>query len=802
MASKKKSFVLWFKELCIKDVPLVGGKNAALGEMYSHLTPLGINIPDGFALTAYAYRFFLKKAGLDKKIQAVLKNTDTRNIKSLQKAGKEIRGAIVDAELPKELVKAVRESYRKLERMYGKNCDTAVRSSATAEDLPGASFAGQQETYLNVAGVEAVLNATKKCIASLFTDRAISYRVDKGFSHADVALSVGVQKMVRSDLASSGVIFTIDTESGFDNAIVITASWGLGEMVVQGKVVPDEFMVFKPTLRTGHRSIIEQNLGEKNVKLIYGKEGTKKVKVSEVSRARFCLSENEVLTLAKWSLEIEKYFSKIHKRYQPMDIEWAKDGKTKELFIVQARPETVQALTDKRIYREYHLQKQGKVLVDGISVGAKIGTGPVRVIKNVKKINAFKKVEVLVTEITDPDWEPIMKVASAIVTDKGGRTSHAAIVSRELGIPCIVGADKATKVLRTGQRVTVDCASGEVGHVFAGILPFGVKEHRLDKISKPKVKVMVNIGSPDEAFKNHFLPAKGVGLGRLEFIIASHIKIHPNALIDYPKLVSEAKRNPVARKLAEKIERITRGYRRKPDFYVDELAEGVAKIGAAFWPNDVIIRFSDFKTNEYRKLLGGERYEPEEENPMLGWRGASSYYDPKFREAFALEVKALKKVREVMGLKNVVPMVPFCRTPEEGRKVVEIMARHGLDRKKDKGLKIYVMCEIPSNILLADEFLDIFDGMSIGSNDLTQLTLGLDRDSGIVTHIANEKDPSVKKLVAEIIHKCNTRKKYIGICGQAPSDYPDFLEFLVKKGIKSISLNPDSVIKAVLKTKK
>ena len=797
--SKKKSFVLWFKELGIKDVPLVGGKTAALGEMYSHLVPLGVNIPNGFALTAFAYRFFLKKTGLDKKIREIMKRTNTKDIRELQKSGKEIRKIIIEAELPKELTRAIREAYRKLEKMYGKNTDTAVRSSATAEDLPGASFAGQQETYLNVVGVEAVLLSAKKCIASLFTDRAISYRVDKGFANTDIALSVGVQKMVHSDLASSGVAFTIDTESGFDNAIIITGSWGLGEMIVQGQVTPDEFMVFKPTLETGHRAIIEQNLGKKNVKLIYGKEGTKRVSVTESQQAKFCISEDEVLTLAKWSLEIEKYFSKLHKHYQPMDIEWAKDGRTKKLFIVQARPETVQALTDKKIYKEYHLQKQSKVLINGIAVGAKIGAGPVRVIKDAKKIKDFKKGEVLVTEITDPDWEPIMKIASAIVTDKGGRTSHAAIVSRELGIPCIVGAGKATKVLKTGQKVTVDCASGEEGKVYAGILPFGVTERHLDKLPKSKVKVMVNVASPDEAFKNHFLPAQGVGLGRLEFIIASHIKIHPNALIDYPKLVSEAKKNPATKKLVEKIDAITLGYRRKTDFYVDELAEGIAKIGAAFWPNEVIIRFSDFKTNEYSKLLGGERYEPNEENPMLGWRGASRYYDPKFKDAFSLEVKALKKVRETMGLQNVVAMIPFCRTPEEGRKVVEIMAKYGLNRKKDKNLKIYVMCEIPSNILLADEFLEIFDGMSIGSNDLTQLTLGLDRDSGIVTHIANENNPSVKKLIAEIIHKCNAKKKYIGICGQAPSDYPDFAEFLVKEGIKSISLNPDSVIKTILK---
>jgi pyruvate,water dikinase len=800
--SKSKSFILWFKELGIKDVPLVGGKNAALGEMYSNLVPLGVNVPNGFALTAYAYRFFFKKTSLDKKIQAIMKSVDTKNIKNLQKAGKEIRDMVIAAELPKELVKEIREAYRKLERAYGKNTDVAVRSSATAEDLPGASFAGQQETYLNVVGVDNVLTATKKCIASLFTDRAISYRVDKGFANTDIALSVGVQKMVRSDSASSGVTFTIDTESGFDKAIIITGSWGLGEMIVQGKVVPDEFMVFKPTLETGHRAIIEQNMGRKNIKLIYAKEGTKKVNVSEAQQAKFCLSENEVLTLAKWSLEIEKYFSKVHKRYQPMDIEWAKDGKTKKLFIVQARPETVQALADKKIYREYHLQKQSKVIVNGTAVGAKIGSGPARVIKDVKKINSFKKGEVLVTEITDPDWEPIMKIASAIVTDKGGRTSHAAIVSRELGIPCIVGAENATKVLKTGQKITVDCSSGETGKVFAGILPFGVTEHHLNKIPKPKVKIMVNIASPDEAFKNHYLPAEGVGLGRLEFIIASHIKIHPNALIEYPKLVSEAKKNPATKKLVEKIDAITLGYGKKTDFYVDELAEGIAKIGAAFWPNEVIIRFSDFKTNEYSKLLGGERYEPKEENPMLGWRGASRYYDPKFKDAFGLEVKAMKKVRERMGLVNVIPMIPFCRTPEEGKKVVDIMAKHGLNRKKDKSLKIYVMCEIPSNILLADEFLEIFDGMSIGSNDLTQLTLGLDRDSGIVTHIANEKNESVKKLVAEIIHKCNAKRKYIGICGQAPSDYPDFAEFLVKEGIKSISLNPDSVIKTILKLSK
>jgi len=799
---KKKKIIIWFKDLGIKDVALVGGKNAALGEMFGKLRKIGIAVPDGFALTAAAYNLFLEKSGLDKKIEEILKGLNTKNIKNLLSRGRAMRRAILAADLPKEIVSEVKKHYWFFERRYGKEVDVAVRSSATAEDLPGASFAGQQETYLNVHGLDGVLLAVKKCIASLFTDRAISYRADKGFGQFGVALSVGIQKMVRSDLGTSGVIFTIDTESGFDKVVVVNGSYGLGETVVQGKVVPDEFIVFKPALAKGFKAIIAKNLGEKDRKLIYSTAGTKMTTVSESAKNKFCLSDEEVLTLARWSVLIEEHFSKVHRRYTPMDIEWAKDGKTGELFIVQARPETVQALSSKKIYKEYRLKKTGRLLAQGIAVGAKIGCGQARLINDARKINDFKKDEILVTKVTDPDWEPIMKIASGIVTDEGGRTSHAAIVSRELGIPCVVGAGRATKVLKTGENLTVDCASGEVGKVYSGRLPYEVIEHRLDKIPKTKTKVTVNIGSPDEAFQNHYLPVKGVGLGRVEFIIASHIKIHPNALLDYPNLVKKSKKDIKTKRIVNQIDKIARGYKSKTRFYVDELAEGIAKIGAAFYPEEVIIRFSDFKTNEYRQLVGGELYEPLEENPMLGFRGASRYYDPKFKDAFSLECRALKKVREDMGLKNVVAMIPFCRTPEEGKKVLAIMKARGLDKNKDKTFKVYVMAEIPSNILLADEFLEIFDGMSIGSNDLTQLVLGLDRDSGIVTHIANENNPAVKKMISEVIQKCRKRGKYIGICGQAPSDYPTFAEFLVREKIGSISLNPDTVIKTILRIKK
>ena len=811
---QKSNFIKWYSEVGIDDVGSVGGKNAALGEMYSNLVPLGVNIPDGFALTADAYRHFFKETGLDEKIKEILSDLDTRNIHNLQVRGKKIREIILKATLPQDLQAIIAKSYQELGDKYGQNNAVAVRSSATAEDLPGASFAGQQETYLNIHGIENVLVATKKCIASLFTDRAISYRADKGFSHFDTALSVGVQCMVRSDLSSSGVAFTIDTETGFDKVVIINGIYGLGEFIVQGEVISDEFIIFKPALENKSKNpIIGRSLGKKNTKLIYAKDGTKREKVSLSDQQKFCITNDEAIKLAKWCLQIEQYFSKKHNRYQPMDIEWAKDGNTGELFIVQARPETVISSEDKNVLKEYQLEAKGKVLVQGIAVGSKIGSGQVRILRDAKNISMFQKGKVLVTEITDPDWEPIMKIASAIVTDKGGRTSHAAIVSRELGIPCIVGSNNATKVLKNGQGVTVDSSAGQVGNVYEGILPFKILEHRLDKIPKVQTKIMVNIGSPDEAFQHHHLPAEGVGLGRLEFIIASHIRIHPNALIDYQKLSAKGGSLPTEfgrrgalggkdrayiKKTVHEIDSLTSLYKDKTQFYIDELAMGIAKIGATFYPHPVIIRFSDFKTNEYRTLIGGELYEPQEENPMLGWRGASRYYDPKFKDAFGLECKAMKIVREEMGLKNVIPMIPFCRTPEEGKKVIEVMKEYGLDRGQDDKLKIYVMCEIPSNILLADEFLEIFDGMSIGSNDLTQLTLGLDRDSGIVTHIANENNPAVKKLVAEIIHKCREKGKYIGICGQAPSDYPEFAQFLVNEGIESMSLNPDTVIKIIM----
>lgn len=799
MAEEKSfNFVKWFSEVGIADVPSVGGKNAALGEMYSNLVPLGINVPDGFALTADAYRHFFKKTGLDEKIKEILADLDTKNIHNLQIRGKKIREIILKATLPQDLQGVITQSYKELGEKYGENNAVAIRSSATAEDLPGASFAGQQETYLNIHGIENVLIATKKCIASLFTDRAISYRADQGFSHFDTALSVGIQCMVRSDLSSSGVAFTIDTETGFDKVIVINGIYGLGEFIVQGEVIPDEFIIFKPTLENDSKNpIIGKNIGQKNTKLVYAKNGTRREKVSFQDQQKFCLTNAEAVKLAKWCLQIEKYFSKKHNRFQPMDIEWAKDGKTGELFIVQARPETVRSGEDKNVLKEYQLQKTSKVLVKGIAVGSKIGNGGVHILRDAKNISSFKKGEVLVTEITDPDWEPIMKIAGAIVTDKGGRTSHAAIVSRELGIPCIVGSNQATKLLKNRQAVTVDCSAGQVGNVYEGLLPFKVLEHHLDKIPKVATKIMVNIGSPDEAFKNYNLPAEGVGLGRLEFIIASHIHFHPNALIDYKKL-KEGEKTPAINKILKEIEILTPLYKDKKEYYVEKLALGIAQIAATFYPKDVIIRLSDFKTNEYRTLVGGELYEPREENPMLGWRGASRYYDPKFKEAFGLECKAMKIVREDMGLTNMIPMVPFCRTPEEGRKVLEVMKEYGLDRAQDEKLKVYVMCEIPSNIILADEFLKIFDGMSIGSNDLTQLVLGLDRDSGIVTHIANENNPAVKKLVAEIIHKCKEKGKYIGICGQAPSDYPEFAKFLLDEGIESMSLNPDTVIKIIM----
>ncbi|MCD6271087.1 phosphoenolpyruvate synthase, partial [bacterium] len=683
--------------------------------------------------------------------------------------------------------------------------------SATAEDLPTASFAGQQETYLNVQGEEELLKAVKKCIASLFTDRAIAYREEKGFDHLKIALSVGIQKMVRSDLASSGVMFTLDTETGFPNVVLINSIWGVGEMIVKGRITPDEFFVFKPALKKGYKAIIVKNLGRKTKKLVYNKKGgLKEVSVSPELQLKFSLTDQEILTLARWGCLIEEHYSKLAKKWMPQDIEWAKDGKTGQLFIVQSRPETVHAHKKGTIYEEYQIKTKKEPILRGIAIGDKIGEGKVRVIESVKKMSEFQKGEILVTRMTDPDWVPVMKIASAIVTDEGSKTCHAAIVSRELGIPCIVGTQFATKVLKTGEYVTVDCTQGLKGRVFLGRVPYKVKRYNLEKLPKPKTKIVVNIGAPEIAFKTSFLPVEGVGLAREEFIIAQKIKVHPLALYYYKQLKQgRIDKLPLVRKvsqkeiqkLVKKIEEITVEHKDKKEYFVKELAEGIGQIAAAFWPNEVIVRFSDFKTNEYAQLVGGDLFEPEEDNPMIGWRGASRYYDPRFAPAFSMECQAIKRVRDVFGLKNISVMIPFCRTPEEGKKVLDLMVKNGLKRGKD-GIKVYVMCEIPSNVILADEFLKIFDGMSIGSNDLTQLTLGMDRDNAQIAHIGDERNEAVKKLIREVIRKCREKKKYVGICGDAPSTFVEFAKFLEKEKIEAISLSPDAVIKTIIQLAK
>jgi pyruvate,water dikinase len=667
-----------------------------------------------------------------------------------------------------------------------------VRSSATAEDLPEASFAGQQETYLNVQSVKGVLEACHKCFASLFTDRAISYRQHNGFDHFTVALSVGVQKMVRSDVATSGVMFSIDTETGFKNAALITAAYGLGENVVQGAVNPDEYLVFKPTLKDGYTPILEKRLGTKAIKMVYdvgGSKLTKNVEVPEPERQKFCISDAEILQLAKWAVQIEDHYSEVRGQYTPMDIEWAKDGCTGELFIVQARPETVQSQKAANILESYELKDHGAILTVGRSVGAAIGQGKARVIHNVSNINQFKAGEVLITNRTDPDWEPIMKQASAIVTNQGGRTCHAAIIAREMGIPAIVGCGDATEAVKSGQEVTVSCCEGEEGRVYQGLLPFEVHKTHLDNLPTTRTQILMNIGNPEQAFSLAGIPAAGVGLARLEFIIANNIKAHPMALIKYDELEDES--------VKAEIDRLTQGYARKPEFFVDKLARGIGTIAAAFYPKPVIVRMSDFKSNEYANLLGGRQFEPHEENPMIGWRGASRYYDPNYREAYALECQAFKRVRDDMGLTNVIPMVPFCRTPEEGKRVLAEMGKQGL-KQGVNGLQVYVMCELPSNVILADQFAEVFDGFSIGSNDLTQLTLGLDRDSSLVAHLFDERNEGVKRMVQQAIATAKATGRKIGICGQAPSDYPEFAQFLVELGIDSISLNPDSVLKTML----
>jgi len=790
--SPKLNFIRWFDEIGIADVPLVGGKNASLGEMYRELGPQGINLAYGFAITAEAYREFLQTTGLDQKMKSILSGLDCRKVEDLQKRGEAIRHEIMAAELPSELVAAILSAYRTLCKANDP-VDVAVRSSATAEDLPDASFAGQQETYLNVRGETALLDSCRRCFASLFTDRAISYRIDKGFDHFKVALSIGVQRMVRSDLASSGVMFSLDTETGFRDIVLINAAYGLGENVVQGTVNPDEFTVFKPTLKAGFRPILQKKLGSKEFKLVYDVGGgklTRNVPVPPQDRARFAISDDDILILARWACQIEDHYSRKRKTYTPMDMEWAKDGITGELFILQARPETVQSQkTTSQKLESYRLAEHGQVLISGRAVGEKIASGKVRVVESALHLQDVQAGEILVTDKTDPDWEPIMKKAAGIVTNRGGRTCHAAIVSRELGLPAIVGTEKGTTVLRTGQEVTISCAEGEAGVVYDGRLKFEVQEVSLEALARPKTKIMLNVGNPSEALRLSSLPNDGVGLAREEFIITTYIKVHPQALLNYDS-ISDAK-------VRREIDELTGGYANKAEFFVDKLAAGVAMIAAAFYPKDVIIRLSDFKTNEYANLVGGKAYEPEEENPMLGFRGASRYYHPRYRDAFALECRAMKKVRDEMGLTNLKLMIPFCRTVEEGRKVIAEMEKHGL-RRGDKGLEVYVMCEIPSNVILAEEFSEVFDGFSIGSNDLTQLILGVDRDSETVAPIFDERNSAVKKMIASVIERAKAKGRKVGICGQAPSDYPEFAQFLVEQGIDSISLNPDVAVKTTL----
>lgn len=781
-------YIKFFSELGMEDVAIVGGKNASLGEMVRSLSSKGVKVPNGFATTSDAFHLYLQHNQLEKRIADTLANLDVSDVNALARAGAQLRHWIRSGNMPAELAEEIRTAYRTLETQYGPNPDVAVRSSATAEDLPGASFAGQQETYLNIRGSLNLIETTQQVFASLFTDRAISYRVDKGFDHVKIALSVGVQKMVRSDIGSSGVIFTLDTETGFRDVVLITAAYGLGENVVQGTVNPDEYYVYKPTLARGFRPIVKRQLGEKAIKMIYTQDAaagqsTRNVNVRQEDRRKFALNDDEILQLARYAIIIEQHYTERAGEARPMDIEWAKDGETGELFVVQARPETVQAQLDLRVRETYRMPKPGKVVVTGKSVGQKIASGPARVIFEAADMNSLKPGEVLVTDITDPDWEPVMKIASAIVTNRGGRTCHAAIVAREIGIPAIVGCGDATDRIRTGQVVTVSCAEGNSGFVYDGAQPFSIDRVDLRTLPKPRTHLMINLGNPEHAFALATLPVEGVGLARLEFIISHSIRVHPRALIDYAKL------DLATQKL---IDDVTAGYPDRTSFYVDKLAEGVGNIAAAFYPKPVIVRMSDFKSNEYASLIGGTQFEPTEENPMIGFRGASRYPSEEFAPCFALECAAMKKVREVMGLDNVALMIPFTRTIAEAKQVLALMAQHGLTRGEN-GLKIHLMCEIPANALLADQFLEYFDGFSIGSNDLTQLTLGVDRDSGLVKGF-DERNEAVLKLMEMAISACRRHNKYIGICGQAPSDYPEITRWLVKQGIESISLNPDCVL--------
>ena len=782
--------VLWLDELRLSDLAKVGGKNASLGEMIGNLAKLGVSVPGGFATTAHAFQQFIAQSGLAARIQQRLASLDVEDVAALTAAGTEIRGWVVETPLLPEFDQAVREAYATLCTQAGaSDIAVAVRSSATAEDLPDASFAGQQETFLNVSGADDVIHKVKEVFASLYNDRAIAYRVHHGFKHEDVFLSAGVQLMVRSDVGASGVLFTLDTESGFRDVVFVTGSYGLGEMVVQGAVNPDEFYVYKPTLKAGKPAILRRQIGAKQQRMVYSDTPGERVRIEATpaaDRARFCIDDGEVQELARQSLIIEQHYGR------PMDIEWAKDGITGKLYIVQARPETVKSRGHATQVERFQLKARGPVLVEGRSVGQKIGSGTARVIRTLKDMNRVQPGDVLVADMTDPDWEPVMKRAAAIVTNRGGRTCHAAIIARELGVPAIVGSGNGLDAIPDGAEVTVSCAEGDTGYVYEGRLEFERITADLGAMPPAPLKVMMNVANPERAFDFAMLPHAGVGLARLEMIIASHIGVHPKALLEYDKQDAETR---------DKIDERLAGYADPVSFYVDRLAEGIATITAAFAPEPVIVRLSDFKSNEYANLIGGSRYEPHEENPMIGFRGASRYVDPSFADAFALECRAMKKVREEMGLTNAWVMIPFVRTLGEGRKVIEVLARNGL-KQGENGLKIIMMCEVPSNALLADEFLDIFDGFSIGSNDLTQLTLGLDRDSSIVASLFDERDPAVKKLLSMAIQTARAKGKYVGICGQGPSDHPDLAEWLMDQGIESVSLNPDTVVDTWLKLAK
>ncbi|EPA1255579.1 phosphoenolpyruvate synthase [Enterobacter bugandensis] len=776
--------VLWYNQLGMNDVDRVGGKNASLGEMITNLSGMGVSVPNGFATTADAFNLFLDQSGVNQRIYDLLDKTDIDDVTELAKAGAQIRQWIIDTPFQLELEKAIHDAYNQLSADDAQ-ASFAVRSSATAEDMPDASFAGQQETFLNVQGYDAVLVAVKHVFASLFNDRAISYRVHQGYDHRGVALSAGVQRMVRSDVGSSGVMFSIDTESGFDQVVFITSAWGLGEMVVQGAVNPDEFYVHKPTLASGRPAVVRRTMGSKKIRMIYAptQEHGKQVKIEDVpqeQRDRFSLTDAEVQELAKQAVQIEKHYGR------PMDIEWAKDGNTGKLFIVQARPETVRSRG--QVMERYTLHAQGKIVAEGRAIGHRIGAGPVKVIHDISEMNRIEPGDVLVTDMTDPDWEPIMKKASAIVTNRGGRTCHAAIIARELGIPAVVGCGDATERMKDGQNVTVSCAEGDTGYVYADILDFSVKSSSVDTMPDLPLKIMMNVGNPDRAFDFACLPNEGVGLARLEFIINRMIGVHPRALLEFDDQDA---------KLQNEIREMMKGYDSPKEFYVGRLTEGIATLGAAFYPKRVIVRLSDFKSNEYANLVGGERYEPEEENPMLGFRGAGRYVSDSFRDCFALECEAVKRVRNDMGLTNVEIMIPFVRTVDQAKAVVDELARQGLKRGEN-GLKIIMMCEIPSNALLAEQFLEHFDGFSIGSNDMTQLTLGLDRDSGVVSELFDERNEAVKALLSMSIRAAKKQGKYVGICGQGPSDHEDFAAWLMEEGIDSLSLNPDTVVQTWL----